>query len=197
MSIRQLIYQEFKYLSDDSLPLTPMQPVTRDDLFKLMGIAGFKIGAEIGVWNGVHAKTILDAIPKLELFCIDSWCGFNQERNFTEQEMIAVYEEAKQNLYGHNVHIVKQTSVEASKLILNNTLDFIYIDACHYFNEFMLDLILWTPKVKSGGIVAGHDFRDLYKCGVVDAVKAYTQANKINEWFITYEEFPSWFWIAK
>ena len=38
-------------------------------------------------------------------------------------------------------------------------IDFIYIDNTQpdYFNV-MNDLILWWPKIKSGGIIAGHDF---------------------------------------
>jgi hypothetical protein len=198
IDLEEMIHVEFGYQIDDNLPFTPIQPVTRNDLFKLMGkVGGFKVGAEIGVWNGVHAVEILGAIKGLELFCVDSWCGFSQEKFFTDQEMISVYEDAKANLSGRNVHIVKNTSVEASKLISDGALDFVYIDACHYFNEVMLDILLWAPKVRKGGIVAGHDFRDLYKCGVVDAIKAYTQANRIIEWYITFEEYPSWFWVAK
>ena len=185
-SLRDLIY-ELGYHADDNLPHTPMSPVTRADLERLMGKAGFKVGAEIGVWNGVHAAEMFNNIPGLELYCVDSWSAFYQERLFTNQEMISVYEDAKENLNGRNAHIVRGMSAEVSKLILDRTLDFVYIDACHYFNEVMLDIILWAPKVRSGGIVAGHDFRDLYKCGVVETVRAYTQANKINEWFITFE----------
>lgn len=196
MSLRDLIY-EFGYHADDNLPHTPMSAVTRNDLAAVMAKAEFKVGAEIGVWNGDYSRTLLQTIPGLKLYCVDPWKGFNQERFFSDQEMEAVYNDAKHVLGSYNAELIRMTSAKASTQVVFDQLDFVYIDACHYFNEAMLDILLWAPKVRPGGIVAGHDFRDLYKCGVVEAVRAYTQANKINEWFITYEEFPSWFWIAK
>lgn len=83
MNLRELIFKEFGYHEDDNLPLTPMLKVTRLDLYKLMGIAGFKVGAEIGVWNGINAKEMLNCIKGLELFCIDSWSEFKQENEFS------------------------------------------------------------------------------------------------------------------
>jgi hypothetical protein len=61
----------------------------------------------------------------------------------------------------------------------------VYIDANHDFDSVMMDLILWSRKVRSGGIVAGHDYDRSHMKGVVPAVDAYTKAHGIQEWFIT------------
>jgi hypothetical protein len=37
-------------------------------------------------------------------------------------------------------------------------LDFIYVDANHTYQAVKDDIKLWYPKVKSGGIVMGHDY---------------------------------------
>ena len=49
------------------------------------------------------------------------------------------------------------TSVEASKLYENESLDFVFIDACHEYSCVKEDIIAWYPKIKKGGVLAGHD----------------------------------------
>jgi len=48
--------------------------------------------------------------------------------------------------------------VIASKLYTDNSIDFIYIDASHDYENVKNDLIHWYPKVKIGGVIAGHDY---------------------------------------
>jgi len=45
-----------------------------------------------------------------------------------------------------------------AKLIPDNSLGFIYIDACHYFDHVMADLQAWVPKLVYGGVCALHDY---------------------------------------
>jgi len=40
----------------------------------------------------------------------------------------------------------------------DNSVDFVYIDGSHSFNDVLLDLRHWWPKVSAGGILSGHDF---------------------------------------
>lgn len=51
----------------------------------------------------------------------------------------------------------KMTSEEASKKFLPESLDFVFIDGSHAYEFVKLDLACWYPKVKPGGIIAGHD----------------------------------------
>jgi tRNA(Arg) A34 adenosine deaminase TadA len=43
-------------------------------------------------------------------------------------------------------------------LFAEESLDFIYIDANHKYEFVLQDLKLWFPKLRKGGIFAGHDF---------------------------------------
>ena len=79
----------------------------------------------------------------------------------------------------------------------DNSLDFIHIDANHKFDFVMEDLIGWAKKVRSGGIISGHDYFNWTGGDVVLAVDTYTRAHKIKDWFITNEPIPSFFWVKK
>ena len=61
------------------------------------------------------------------------------------------------------------TSLEAAKQFEDNSLDFVYIDACHQYDDVVEDIKLWEPKVRPGGWIGGHDFAD-WKIEVKNAV---------------------------
>ena len=64
----------------------------------------------------------------------------------------------------------KTTSEEFSKTIEDGSLDFVYIDGDHQYESCKKDLQLWIPKIKKGGIIAGHDYLAICFLGVVNAV---------------------------
>lgn len=167
---------------------------TRETLAELIGELGFTEGAEIGVQRGLYSETLLKHNPSLHLNCIDPWHAYNRQ---TEEYGEENYKIAQARLAPYNVTYYRMRAFDAAPLIPDGSLDFVYIDGMHEFIPVMLDLILWTPKVKVGGIVAGHDYCDYYQGGVVDAVRAYTFANNIDKWYVTRDREPSWFWIAQ
>ena len=48
--------------------------------------------------------------------------------------------------------------MQPPKLFENESLDFIFIDACHDYECVVDDLNAWFPKLKKNGIIAGHDY---------------------------------------
>lgn len=58
-------------------------------------------------------------------------------------------------------------SADTADLYEDKSLDFVFIDASHEYHYVKRDIIKWRPKIKNGGIIAGHDF-----CGyeVLDGV---------------------------
>lgn len=40
----------------------------------------------------------------------------------------------------------------------DKSLDFVFIDADHAYENVKRDINAWLPKIKSGGILAGHDY---------------------------------------
>ena len=50
----------------------------------------------------------------------------------------------------------------------DGTLDFVFIDADHIYEAVVKDIRAWTPKLKSGGTLCGHD---THFDGVLKAIK--------------------------
>jgi hypothetical protein len=84
--------------------------------------------------------------------------------------------------------------------VADNLLDFVYIDAHHSYPFIMSDLIFWSQKVRSGGIIAGDDVYKLdearWGAGPAEAVYDYTRAMRINPWFlIAAHKSVDFFWV--
>jgi len=57
-----------------------------------------------------------------------------------------------------NIIKVKKPSIEAANDFPNESLDLVYIDAEHDYKSVLDDVKAWTPKIKKGGILSGHDW---------------------------------------
>jgi predicted O-methyltransferase YrrM len=70
----------------------------------------------------------------------------------------------------HIVTPIQMESIAASKLYVNEQLDFVFIDASHEYANVIEDIKHWLPKVKKGGVLAGHDYNNPSYAGVKKAV---------------------------
>ena len=96
---------------------------------------------------------------------------------------------------------VRMPSQEAAKLYPDGYFDYIYLDADHTREGITADIESWWPKLKPGGIFAGHDYihpnhKKLRKKAVRFEVKPVVdQFVKDNNLVLhkTQEAFASWF----
>lgn len=160
--------------------------VGRALLLEVFAYNNSKVGAEIGVDRGVYSEQMLNAIPGLKLYGVDSWAT---ERSLEH------YEDTQRRLSNKNVTLMKMSSMEAVEKFKDEELDFVYIDSQRDFNSVITDIIEWSKKVKRGGVVAGRGYCRLFDTGVVEAVDAYTYAHNIRRWYITRELEPNWFFV--
>jgi hypothetical protein len=107
------------------------------------------------------------------------------------------YQSTVKRLANNKATIIRKTSMEAVLEIPDESLDFVYIDGDHTFDYVMSDIIWWSRKVRYGGVVSGHDYYRFRRAGVIPAVDLYTQQHNIQQWFITDERTPSWFWVRE
>lgn len=56
------------------------------------------------------------------------------------------------------LRVLNVPSNEGTAYYADNSLDFVFIDAGHTYNEVVADINDWLPKVRPGGIIAGHDY---------------------------------------
>lgn len=195
MNLNKKIRKFLKIQPDDTPPYCGAYKTKRSDLIKIFNMAGFKHGAEIGVNKGNHSLIICETIPDVSLICVDPWKAYIKRNSQKLQEQC--YNEAKTKLSKYNVKFIRDTSLNAVKTIPDQSLDFVYIDGDHTFDACISDLVEWSPKVKTGGIVSGHDYVQRYRFGVIEAVNAYTRAHNITQWYLIKGREPTFFWVKK
>lgn len=153
------------------------------------------IGAEIGVEKGKFSSVIMETATKM--YAVDIWSSYEDYRtHVSDEEYSAIEQSARDRLKGKNVEFLKMFSADSAKLIPDNSLDWVYIDADHRFDSVTNDLLAWYPKVRSGGIVSGHDFINHKGFGVVLAVTSFCQQMGVNELTVWKgDRSPSWHFV--
>jgi predicted O-methyltransferase YrrM len=195
-----------KYAADLSAPSPIGLRISRHrELLDLWRELGYLKLAEIGTEAGRFAEEICVANPDAHLTCVDPYLAYDLYEDHREQSrMDHFYAVAKHRLDKYRVTIRRKTSLEAVHEFPNGYLDAIFIDGNHHFDYVVQDIIAWAPKVRRGGMVAGHDYKPEGRekrpipFGVIEAVDGYTHAHKVKHFFLTKrDKCPSWFWIKE
>ena len=133
---------------------------------------------KIGVYRGNSSQSLRCCFPKASLYLIDPWVLYDAYRSPTAGPISKKAEDYEQAyLYVKEVfsndpkaQILRKTSLEAAALVPND-LDLVFIDGNHDYEYVKQDIALWQPKIRKGGILAGHDFNREIFPGVVRAVE--------------------------
>ena len=135
------------------------------------------IGVEIGVNEGQLSCYILNHTDVKHLYLVDPWITW---KGWASQETLEkLYEfcaNTMPNLYPGRVSTIRKNSDKSADDVPDN-LDFVFIDGNHDYDYVKNDLEIWSPKVRSGGIVLGHDWSHKYH-GVIRAVMEYFENNE-------------------
>ena len=120
------------------------------------------VGVELGSFKGQFANTILNNWGG-KLLMVDVWRELpHQEYDdaSNHREHIDAYSQAMDNIKGFEdrAYMLRMKGEHACDFISDGSLDFVYIDANHTYQAVKDDIRLWYPKVKSGGIIMGHDY---------------------------------------
>ncbi len=186
------IANKFNLDFNQELPI-PIYNINRTIMAALLNELGFKEGAEIGVAEGYHAQILCQAIPALRLHAVDIWQKYPGYEEYPNPE--DCYRQALENLKPYNVKFYRKFSMDAVKEFPASSLDFVYIDGAHDFKSVAEDICEWSPKVRVGGIVFGHDYkrsssRSKFKTYVKDVVNAYMYSHGISPWFVLANDSP-------
>jgi predicted O-methyltransferase YrrM len=156
-----------------SIPVTiPFEGKRKQFLKHLIEVNNFDSMIEVGIDIGKSTFYLLDNIPNLKIYAIDL-----NIKKFYNSEVKEKYQDRLIPLQGKSYVIADQ--------LPDNFVDIIFIDADHSYEAVKKDIIKFTPKLKSGGLLTGHD---------ID----YPGVNQaVNELIKEFDVGPNFVWIKK
>lgn len=159
---------------------------SREELLELLPKSG--VVAELGVDEGHFSKKIFTINNPKKLHLIDFWGSkrFSQKKRTDVENLFADEIAAKTveiNL-GLSTTVVHQFNAEY--------FDWIYVDTTHAYQLTIAELEAYRPKMKKGGIIAGHDYivgnwNGVVRYGVIEAVHEFCVKHKWEILYITTE----------
>lgn len=139
---------------------------------------------EVGSWKGKStaylAVEIINSGKKIQLHSVDTWDGSGEHTTDPYVRTNTLYQLFMANM-SPVMSVVKpihKRSVDAANDYADNSLDIVFIDACHDYSCVKEDIQAWFPKVKQGGIISGHDYGPAWQ-GVIRAVNEMFSPNQI------------------
>jgi hypothetical protein len=120
---------------------------------------------EVGVWKGKSLAYLgVEAVnsgKNLRVFGVDTWLGSPEHQNDPLIKTDTLYNLFMTNIFPllGAVTPIRMASVNAAKLFPDNSIDIVFIDACHEYECVKEDINAWFPKIKKGGIISGHDYQ--------------------------------------
>jgi len=157
-----------------------------------MNDLGLKKGVEIGCRYGHSAILWKQAIPDLDLTCVDPYRAYHRVRQESQDR---IYAAAMIHAEQHGFKILRKASLDAVDDFADGSLDFVNVDGDHTFDAAIQDIIRWAWKVREGGLVLVHDYCAFAMSGVIPAVDAYTNCHWIDPWYVTRDMEPTAFWM--
>ena len=146
---------------------------------------------EVGAWKGQSAAfmavEIINSGKDIEFHVVDTWEGSEEHWDPESPSFEPILKEQgtifpifKNNLspVWNKINPVQSSSLKAAERFEDKSLDFVYIDAAHDYENVKNDIKAWLPKIKDMGLIAGDDYAWE---GVAKAVKETFKDNFIVE----------------
>ena len=113
--------------------------------------------AEIGCFRGVSTSIFAQRVK--HVFAVDPWMSRTDYFEIPHDMMATAEAQFYKMRESHpNITKYKMPSVLAALRFADEELDAVYIDGDHSETAVRADLAAWIPKVKKGGLIAGHDY---------------------------------------
>lgn len=142
----------------------------------------------MGVARGDFSNHLLCHSPIELLYSIDRWTDHHDEAEFQlVQSLLSIYK--------NRSSILRMTFSEAVTKFTNEYFDFIYIDGyAHTGQDNGKTLEEWYPKLKFGGVFAGHDYHDEW-LPTKKVVDSFCERIRKSFFLTNEDKYPSWFFI--
>jgi predicted O-methyltransferase YrrM len=135
------------------------------DVYSMAVDEGAAVIVELGCWLGRSTKYLLDALRvrggDYVVYGVDTWEGSGEDEHVAYLKEHDVYAEFCENfdeeIRGGELIVIRGDSAAAAERFSDGECDFVFVDASHEYMAVKNDILSWWPKIKSGGLMAGHD----------------------------------------
>ena len=110
--------------------------------------------AELGVYMGAFTECIIETTEPALLHLIDAW-GSDRYHSGLFEEVMDRFADA---IDSGRIKMHRKLSVDAAQDFPDDYFDWVYVDTSHSYETTKEELLAYAPKVKSDGIIAGHDY---------------------------------------
>src|SRR5262245_51735555 len=195
-------------------------PTNRDFVVDLVRHYGCRKVAEVGVWKGQLSRMLLSRCDLEHLLLVDPLahdrnlfrpqtrgphpsmmvpgvynCTMGEPTLSQEQldqlhaDMVAEFERD----HPGKTTFLRLPSLGAAPRVPNRSLDLVFIDAIHLYEDVLADVAGWLPKLKRDGILAGDDYCPAFQ-GVIDAVEelfpGLRKVHATGVWYVHKRDLP-------
>jgi len=161
-------------------------------LIELLKDKGKIKGLEIGCAEGTTSEFLLKSLPDLDLWGVDpyedytDWNGNHLDK--LNEKFINTLNLLKP--FESRFKLIRKYSDNAVGDFEDESLDFIFVDGLHTYDQVKKDLENFYPKLKKGGLFSGHDFHNIKE--VKDAVKEFAIQQGLQQ--INSTLYDVWYW---
>ncbi len=122
---------------------------------------------ELGSMHGRSAVCMSMSSPTSKIYCLDYWGGWmsktaDEIERPNSLEVFKSYTSAYENIIPVQLFIDKPTIPNWPEPV-----DMVFIDTSHTNPDDWNVIEFWLPKIKSGGIICGHDYYTIEQDGIV------------------------------
>jgi predicted O-methyltransferase YrrM len=174
------------------------QQAARGLIDVLIGLRYPAKGIEVGLCLGMNSWYMLSECHNIsKLIGIDHYEPYTDwDRPITrsEQERNFVTMQANLPMLGDRFYFIHADSRDAASQLEDDEYDFVFIDGGHSMRQVLQDLDSYYPKVRSGGIVSGHD-SNLFSVNF--AVSSWTKKNGIRQQSVRMVANDAWYFVKQ
>jgi predicted O-methyltransferase YrrM len=126
------------------------------------------IFVEVGSYLGRSTQAlarVASMVPGGMVYIVDNWSKDKDNRPLDYQR--AFIENMVHLGLRSQIAIMFMDSLQAAAIFQDGTADLVFIDASHRYLDVKADIAAWLPKVRKGGLFAGHDIEARWTDGSV------------------------------
>jgi len=125
---------------------------------------------EIGSYKGESTLMFASSFAFDTIYSIDPLVGMSDNIQEEFNQNTKLFKGNGTGIGDIKVEHIKEYSFDAVERFKDESLDFVYIDGDHSFDNVTRDILLYLPKIKKTGFIGGHDYSPEHP-GVREAIR--------------------------